>query len=73
MPSPLVLSQKSGAALAVHVTASLQPSSTGWLGFAETNGTVARAVALGMMSSGLLAQIAAVSEYVPRVHSCESR
>lgn len=73
MPSPLGLSQKAGAALAVHVTAILQPSSTGWLDFAETNGTVARAVALGMTSSELLAQIAAVSEYVPRGHSCESR
>lgn len=49
--------------LAVHVTAILQPSNTGWL-YAEMNGTVARAVALGMISSGLLAQIAAVSEYV---------
>lgn len=64
MPSPLGLSRKSGAALAVHVTAILQPSSTGWLDFAKTNGTIARAVALGMMSSGLLAQIAAVPEYV---------
>ncbi|MFB6463950.1 hypothetical protein [Bradyrhizobium tunisiense] len=43
--------------LPVHVTAILQPSNTGWL-YAETNGTVARAVAFGMMSSGLLAQIA---------------
>ncbi|WP_234684983.1 hypothetical protein [Bradyrhizobium monzae] len=43
--------------LPVHVTAILQPSNTGWL-FAEANGTVARAVALGMISSGRLAQIA---------------
>jgi hypothetical protein len=43
--------------LPVHVTTILQPSNTGWL-YAETNGTVARAVALGMMSSGRLAQIA---------------
>lgn len=57
------MSQKSGAALPVHVTAILQPSNTGWL-CAEMNGTVAKAVALGMISSGLLAQIAAVSEYV---------
>lgn len=35
--------------------------------------TVATAVALGIMSSGLLAQIATVSDYVPRGHSCESR
>lgn len=49
--------------LPVHVTAILQPSNTGWL-YAEMNGTVAKAVAPGMISSGLLAQIAAVSEYV---------
>ncbi|MHB0772963.1 hypothetical protein ACYCVF_31595 [Bradyrhizobium sp. 1.29L] len=47
--------------LPVHVTASLQPSSTGWL---ETNGTVARAVVLGMMSSGSLAQIATARPFL---------
>lgn len=50
--------------LPVHITAILQPSNTGWLYFAETNGAIARAVALGMISSGLLAQIATLSEYV---------
>lgn len=59
--------------LPVHVTAILQPSNTGWLYFAETNGTVGRAVALGIMSSRFQAQIATVSEYVPCGHSCESR
>ncbi|WP_426411913.1 hypothetical protein [Bradyrhizobium ganzhouense] len=45
------------------VTAILQPSNTGWL-YAETNGTVARAVALGMMSSGRLAQIATARPFL---------
>lgn len=46
------------------VTAILQPSNTGCLYFAKTNGTVGSAVALGIMSPGFLAQIATVSEYV---------
>ncbi|MHC4044739.1 hypothetical protein [Bradyrhizobium sp. 23AC] len=49
--------------LPVHVTAILQPSNTGWL-YAETNGTVAGAVALGMMSPERLAQIATARPFL---------